>query len=72
MIVYSASRAEFTDDVLSNLIEKRILDAFALRLGRRTSRAEIAAWRNSMQYMNNVLTSAAIPDDAAVAIGRLR
>ena len=64
MIVYSASRAEFTDDVLSN----RILDAFALRLGRRTSRAEVAAWRNSMQYMNNVLTTAAIPDDASVAI----
>ena len=68
MIVYSASRAEFTDDVLSNRIEKRILDAFVLRLGRRTSMAEVAAWRNSMQYMNNVLTSAGIPDDASVAI----
>jgi uncharacterized protein len=68
MIVYSASRAEFTEDVLSNRIERRILDSFALRLGRRTSSAEVAAWRNSMQYMNNVLTTAAIPDDASVAI----
>lgn len=68
MIVYSASRAEFTKDVLSNNIEKRILDAFSLRLGRRTSRAEIASWKNSMQYMNNVLTSGNIPGDAGVAI----
>jgi hypothetical protein len=68
MIVYSASRAEFTKDVLSNNIERRILDAFALRLGRRTSRAEVASWKNSMQYMNNVLTSGNIPGNAGVAI----
>jgi uncharacterized protein len=68
MIVYTASRAEFTQDVLSNRIEKKILDAFTQRLGRRTSRAEIASWQNSMQYMNNVLTTGEIPDDAGVAI----
>lgn len=68
MIVYSASRAEFTKDVLSNNIEKRILDAFSLRLGRRTSKAEVASWKNSLQYMNNVLTSGNIPGDAGVAI----
>lgn len=68
MIVYSGSRADFTSDVLSNQIEKKILDAFALRLGRRTSGAEIESWKNSMQYMNNVLTSGDIPEDAGVAI----
>lgn len=68
MIVYSASRADFTKDVLSNQIEKKILDAFSLRLGRRTSKAEIESWKNSMQYMNNVLMSGDIPDDAGVAI----
>lgn len=68
MIVYSASRVEFTRDVLSNHIEEKILKAFKQRLGHRTSRTEIASWRNSMQYMNNVLTSGEIPDDAGVAI----
>lgn len=68
MIVYTASRAEFTEDVLSNQIEKKILDAFTLRLGKRTSKAEIESWKNSMQYMNNVLMSGDIPDDAGVAI----
>lgn len=68
MIVYTASRREFTKDVLSNEIEKKILDAFYLRLGRRTSKSEIDSWKNSMQYMNNVLISGDIPDDAGVAI----
>lgn len=68
MIVYSASRAEFKRDVLSNQIEKRILDAFTMRLGQRTSKAEIASWKNSMQYMNNALTSGDVPDDAGIAI----
>ena len=68
MIVYSASRAEFTSDVFSNQIEKKILDAFSMRFGRRTTKAEIESWKNSMQYMNNVLMAGDIPDDAGVAI----
>ncbi len=68
MIVYSATRAEFTADVYANEIERKILDAFRQRTGRLTPRAEIEAWRNSMQYMNNVLVSGNVPDDAGVAI----
>ena len=68
MIVYEATRGEFSDDVMSNAIEARILAAFQQRLGHSTSRAEIEAWRNSMGYMNNALLGAAIPADAGVAI----
>ncbi len=68
MIVYQATRGEFTDDVLSNAIESRILAAFKQRLGHSTGRSEIAAWRNSMGYMNNALLGAGIPADAGVAI----
>lgn len=68
MIVYSETRAQFTRDVFSNQIEEKILDAFRLRLGRRTSTAEIESWKNSMQYMNNVLVAGDIPEDAGVAI----
>ncbi|MEX2497230.1 MAG: hypothetical protein WD448_14135, partial [Woeseia sp.] len=68
MIVYSASRAEFTKDVLSSRIETKIHDALIRRLRRRTSEAEVRSWRNSMQYMNNALMSGDIPDDAGVAI----
>jgi len=68
MIVYSASRAEFTQDVFSNEIEKKIIDAFELRLGWRAPQAEVDSWKNSMQYMNNVLLAAKAPEDAGVAI----
>ena len=68
MIIYSATRREFNQDVLTNRIEQRILDAFSTKLGHSTSDSEIQSWKNSMQYMNNVLTCGEIPDDAGVAI----
>lgn len=68
MIVYSATRQEFTDDVFSNEIEKRILDSFRSRHGISMGENEVTAWRNSMQYMNNLLLDGEIPADAGVAI----
>lgn len=68
MIVYSATRREFSDDVRSNLIEERILDRFLSRLGHKPSGAEIDSWRNSLQQMHNALDCGEIPDDAGVAI----
>lgn len=68
MIVYSATRSEFTKDVFSNQIEKKILSALKLKAGMSTSKSEIESWKNSMQYMNNVLVDGHIPEDAGVAI----
>lgn len=68
MIVYSATTAEFSRDVLSNRIEQRILDAFRDQLGHGTSPSEVESWKNSMQYMNNLFASGKIPEDAGVAI----
>jgi uncharacterized protein len=68
MIVYSATRSEFSADVYANLIEHRILEAFRQRLGHSTSKSEIESWKNSMQYMNNVLVHGGVPGDAGVAI----
>jgi DUF2075 family protein len=68
MIVYSASRAQFTADVYANQIEARVLAAFRERLGWTPAESEIASWRNSMGYVNNALVQSEIPDDAGVAI----
>jgi uncharacterized protein len=68
VIVYSATRAEFTADVYANVIEAKILAAFRRRLGRKPPDSEITAWRNSMGYMNNALVDSRIPGDAGVAI----
>lgn len=68
MIVYSATKGEFTADVLQNSVEKKILASFVREMGHATGKQEIASWRNSMMYMNNIVSDPEIPDDAGVAI----
>lgn len=68
MIVYSATKQQFTFDVLNNQIEKQILLSFVREKGYKTTKSEIESWRNSMMYMNNVISDNAIPDDVGIAI----
>jgi DUF2075 family protein len=68
MIVYSATKQQFTFDVLNNQIEKQILLSFVREKGYKTSKSEIESWKNSMMYMNNVISDSAIPDDVGIAI----
>src|SRR5688572_1886688 len=68
MIVYSATKAQFRADVMSNDIGAIILETFYARTGRGTGKSEIDSWMNSLQYMDRVLDDGAIPGDAGVAI----
>lgn len=68
MIVYSATKSEFNADVNTNIIADKILECFEEKLGHSTSEAEITSWKNSMMYMNNILTDTAIPGNAGVSI----
>ena len=68
MIIYRASKEQFSDDVVSNEIEHIIHNFFIQKLGQRSSPNEINSWKNSMLYMNNVLLDRRIPDDCGVAI----
>ncbi len=68
MIVYSATKAEFNNDVNTNVIADKILERFKDKLGHSTSEAEIRSWENSMLFMNNILTDNAIPGNAGVSI----
>jgi hypothetical protein len=67
MIIYTASKKGFIDDVHSNQIETKIYEVFQEHLGR-TSKNEIRSWQNSMMYMSNILIDANIPEDSNVAI----
>lgn len=67
MIVYSASKKGFIDDVFNNRIEKKIYEVYQQKIGR-TSQAEIRSWMNSMMYMSNVLIQSGISSDANVAV----
>ena len=68
MIVYSSIKRNFVRDVMTNQIEKTILTSFVRELGHSTGKAEVASWRNSMLYMNNIISDPEIPDDAGIAI----
>ncbi len=68
MIVYKATKKEFTQDVFANSIADKILSVYQKMLGRTTSSSEISSWKNSMQYMNNILLLSKIPDNTGVSI----
>ena len=68
MIVYQNSKDAFLDDVLSNNIENIILDAYKLKLNSNVNQSEIRSWKNSLQYMNNVLQDTQIPEDCNISI----
>jgi len=68
LIVYSATKAKFKEDVMTNDIGNIILDAFQSVTGRGTSKSEIDSWVNSLQFMDRVLTDDEIPNDAGVSI----
>lgn len=68
MIVYSSTKKEFQDDVMSNDIGNIILKAYKAATGKSTGQSEIDSWVNSLQYMDRVLSDKEIPADCGVAI----
>ena len=68
MIVYSSDKKSFNNDVISNNIENIVHQFFIEKLGFATTENEIASWKNSMLYMNNVLLDDEIPDNAGITI----
>lgn len=67
MIVYQDTKKQFQADVDLNRIVDKIYDEYIPRFGH-TTESQLRAWKNSMQYMHNVLNTNEIPDDAGVAI----
>lgn len=68
MIVYSANKTEFVNDVLTNQIDQKILTEFKKTYGHSTGKSEISSWKNSLQYIHNILVDPEIPEDSGVAI----
>lgn len=68
MIVYESTKKCFREDVLTNRIDKIILDSFKEATGHSVKKNEMKSWKNSLPYMDRVLDDNEIPDDARVAI----
>jgi len=68
MIVYSANKLRFMDDVMTNDIENIVLKNVKRKLNHGVSIAEIKSWAASLSYMDRVMRDDAIPNDCGVAI----
>lgn len=68
MIIYQATKAQFSSDVLDDVIETKILGEFQSKLRHGMSKSEIASHRNSMSFMERVINDTQIPDDCGIAI----
>ncbi len=68
MIVYTASKTQFLDDVLTNDIENIVLKNVRTKLNRGTSIAEIKSWASSLAFMDRIMQDREIPDDCGIAI----
>lgn len=68
MIVYSASKLDFCNDVRLNKIDSILFDRTLHKQGRRTAESEVRSWRNSLQFMNNIMLDKDIPNDSNVTI----
>jgi len=68
MIIYQNTKASFIEDVLTNNIDGIINDFFRSNVGYTTTKSELNAWKNSLQYMDRVLNHSDIPDDAGIVI----
>jgi uncharacterized protein len=68
MIAYLETKGKFLEDVDSNRIEEKILEAFKKGYKRSVGKSEVSSWRNSMGYMHRILIDSEIPNDSGVAI----
>jgi hypothetical protein len=68
MIAYLENKAKFLEDVDSNRIEEKILQAFKWGHKKSVGKSEVSSWRNSMGYMHRILIDPDIPNDSGVAI----
>jgi DUF2075 family protein len=68
MLVYSGDKLEFLENVKQNRIEGIILSEFRRKLFKAPAPNEVLSWKNSLQYMFNVLVEETIPADAGVSI----
>lgn len=68
MIVYSANKRLFVQDVRSNQIATKILSLIRERGLNAGQDREFAAWQNSMNFMRNIVDDPEIDDDVQIAI----
>jgi hypothetical protein len=68
MILYHASRDRFLGDLEASRVDQLLVEAFRIKLRIGVSPSEIASWRNSLNYVGNVLRAPEFPPDLGVSV----
>jgi len=68
MIVYLSDKKSFRDDVLTNRIEEIIHEAYRRERRQSVGKSEITSWKNSLGFIERILSDEQIPNEAGVAI----
>ena len=67
MVIYESTKSGFLNDVKQGIIATKILEKYREIIGQSPA-SQINSWRNSMNFMGNVMAGSAIPDNSQVAI----
>lgn len=67
MLIYQGIKKDFLFDVLNDNITDKIHTEYKKFFGN-SNLSQIRSWKNSMEYMNKVLSDTEIPDEAGIAI----
>lgn len=68
MIVYQATKSEFTNDILTNDIAGIVLNNLQTIANKSVGKSEFTSWQNSLMYMSLVMQDEVIPKDVLVTI----
>lgn len=68
MIIYSDSKKAFCDDTLKGILIDKVHEEYTNKSGRNVAPTEFTSWTNSLQFMNTVIATDEIPDNAKVSI----
>ena len=68
MIIYQAPKSAFLGDLEESRIDQLLVAGFRERLGRGVAPSEVNSWRNSLQYVGNVLRDPLLPNDLGVSV----
>jgi uncharacterized protein len=68
MIIYQKTKEDFSNDVLTNEIDRIITSQIKLKTGKETSPNEITAFKNSLSFMDRILNDKDIPEDCGISI----
>lgn len=68
MIIYSSTKKEFSNDILTNDIAGIVSSYILDKTGKKVSPNEIRSFQNSLGYMDRVLNTSKIPNDCRISI----